>query len=285
LGARHRIRRSGGPIDLLDGYDPIVRNALSHTGSDGVLYDPGSIVFRSIRRGSPPIVQARRWSHEELHDHVIALIELIMSVDAAVEIFGIDNVEAMHEGEVHDRFAFHALDSEQRRALSASAGEELVRIRRTETIPLSERFELLGRILFQQCAQRNIACRALSFNEEQNICIVSVPVKAPPVSDDEIREQVMLLIRYLILARSVFGDMFERFVVHGEAEGTTVITVYLKAGQLDEYIVEKAGLIDFIGNAEIWFDGGPLTLTPDFATVAAAEDTMLGPRLPRRRPK
>ncbi len=68
-----------------------------------------------------------------------------------------------------------------------------------------------------------------------------------------------------------------------EAGGTTVITVCLKSAQLGEYIAEKAGLIDVIGDAEIWFDGGPLTLTPDFATVAAAEDTVLGPRLPRRR--
>lgn len=277
-----RIRRSGGPADLLDGYDPIVRNALSHTGSDGVLYDPGSVVFRSIKRGSPPVVEARRWTHDELHAHVIALIELVMSVDAAVEIFGLDNEDAMSEGQVRDRFIFHALDSKQRRALSASVSEELVRIRRTETIPLTERFELLGRILFQQCAERNIACGSVGFNYEQKACIVTVPVPATPVSDDEIREQVMLLIRYLVLARSVFGEMFERFMVDGEAGGATVIRISLEAGPLDEYIAENAGLIDLIGDAQIWFEGRPLTLAPDFAAVAAAEDTMIGPRLPRR---
>jgi hypothetical protein len=60
-----RIRESGGPVDLLDGYDAVVRNALSHTGSEGLRFEPGAIIFRTIRRGPTPKVEVRRWTHDE----------------------------------------------------------------------------------------------------------------------------------------------------------------------------------------------------------------------------
>ncbi|MFL6858432.1 MAG: hypothetical protein ACJ8EB_11070 [Allosphingosinicella sp.] len=277
-----RIKQSGGPADLIDGYDPIVRNALSHTGSEGVLYEPGSILFRSIKRGLTPVVESRRWSHDDLHNHVIALIELIMSVDAAVEIFGIDSADAICKREVADRFIYHALDREQRLALGASLGDKLKQLQTIETVPLPERLDLLGSILFLQCAERDIPCTSVAFNNEHKTCFVVVPIDAKPASDDQVREVVTPLIRYLILARSVFGELFDRFVVEGVVGGTSVIKVALPAPPLDEYIAEKAGLVDLLGDAQIWLDGAQLAIILDFEAVTASEDNALGPRLPRR---
>jgi len=277
-----RIKQSGGPANLLDGYDPVVRNALSHTGSEGALYEPGSILFRNIKRGPSPVVESRRWSHDDLHSHVIALIELIMSIDAAVEIFGIDSVESMSEREVADRFVYHALDRDERLALSATLGDKLRQLQTIDTVPLAERLDLLGKILFLQCAERAIPCTSVGFNNEDRTCFVIVPIDAKPVSEDEIREVVPPLIRYLILARSVFGELFDRFVVDGRVDGTSVIKVALPAPPLDEYIVEKAGLVDLISDAQIWLDGAQIAIVLDFEALAASEDQKPGPRLPRR---
>ncbi|TPG13530.1 hypothetical protein [Sphingomonas oligophenolica] len=277
-----RIRQSGGPANLLEGYDPIVRNALSHAGSDGVLYEPGSILFRNIKRGPTPIVESRRWSHDDLHSHVIALIELVMSIDAAIEIFGIDSVDLASEREVTDRFVYHVLNREQRLALGASLGGKLKQLQTIETIPQAERLDLLGKILFLQCAERDIPCTSVAFNTEHKTCFVTVPVEAKPVSDEEIRDTVMPLIRYLVLARAVFGELFDRFVVDAEVAGSSVMKVALPAGPLDEYAAEQAGLVDLLGDAKIWLDGVPLTLVIDFAALASAEDRTLGSRNPRR---
>lgn len=277
-----RIRQSGGPANLLEGYDPIVRNALSHTGSDGVLYEPGSILFRNIKRGPTPIVESRRWSHDDLHSHVIALIELVMSIDAAVEIFGIDSVDLASEREVTDRFVYHVLNREQRLALGASLGGKLKQLQTIETIPLAERLDLLGKILFLQCAERDIPCTSVAFNTEHKTCFVIVPVETKPVSDEEIRDTVMPLIRYLILARAVFGELFDRFVVDAEVAGSSVMKVALPASPLDEYAAEQAGLVDLLGDAKIWLDGAPISIVLDFDALAASEDQALGPRLPRR---
>lgn len=37
------------PTKLFDGYNPVARNAISHTGTDGILYEPGQVVFRNIK--------------------------------------------------------------------------------------------------------------------------------------------------------------------------------------------------------------------------------------------
>lgn len=68
----------------------MVRNALSHMGSSGVVYETSSVLFRNIKRQNPPVVETRRWSLDELHLNVLKLLEVCMAIDAAVEIFGID---------------------------------------------------------------------------------------------------------------------------------------------------------------------------------------------------
>ncbi|MGR4890863.1 hypothetical protein ACIPPQ_07510 [Sphingopyxis sp. LARHCG72] len=277
-----RIRQFGGPADLLNGYDPIVRNALAHAGSDGVLYEDNSILFRSVKRGTPPIIESRRWSHDELHGHVIALLELIMSIDAAVEIFGIDSLDVLSERAVTDQFLYHALDRDQRRALSSSLGENLKKIQTLKGASFAERMDLLSKILFLQCAERDIPCTRVAFNEKQKTCFITVPIAVKPTSDDDIRKQAMALIRHLILGRSVFGSLFDRFVAEGEVDGDRSITLMLPAAPLDEYIAEHAGLIDLLGDAEIWVAGVFMRIEVDHAALGAVEDGTLGPRLPRR---
>jgi hypothetical protein len=277
-----RIRQSGGPANLLDGYDPVVRNALAHAGSEGVLYEPGSILFRSIKRGPTPALESRRWTHEELHKHVIALIELIMSIDAAVEIFAIDSMDDLGRRGVADQFVFHALDRDERKALGEKLGSKLKQLQAMDNVPLSSRLELLGKILFLQCAERDFPCSGVAFNQEHETCFILVPVLTKPESDEHVRAQLIPLIRYTILGRSVFGDLFGRYVVDGQMNGASVIKVALPASALDEYIEENAGLVDLLGDAEIWIDGTQKRLAIDFAALAAAEDQTLGPRLPRR---
>ena len=277
-----RIRQSGGPTNLLEGYDPIVRNALSHTGSEGVLYEPGSIMFRNIKRGPRPVVEPRRWSHDDLHSNVIAMIELVMSIDVAVEIFGIDSVDLASRREVTDRFMYHALNREGRLALRKSLDDKLKRLQNIETIPQVERLDLLGNILFLQCAECDIPCTKVAFNTEHKTCFVIVPIDAKPVSDEEIQNSALPLIRYLIIARTAFGELFDRFVVEGQVVGVNAIKVALPAGPSDEYAAEQAGLVDLLGDAEIWLNETPIFLTLDFDALSAAEDRTLGPRLPRR---
>jgi hypothetical protein len=277
-----RIRQSGGPADLLSGYDSIVRNALSHSGNEGVIYEPGSILFRSVRRGSPPTARVRRWTHQELHLHVIALLELVMSIDAACDIFALDCMDMMIERDTADLVLFHAMTRSRRMEIRKGLEDQLEQIRTAGKLTMKQRLDMLASVLFLQFAERDISCSGVRFDQEKDAMYVDVPVEKPATSDDEIMHQAMYLTRYAVLTRAVFGTLFASFLVEASVNGTRAMVVELPGRALDEYAAEKAGLIDLIADARIWAQGRRVEILIDEAALADLEDARLGPRLPRR---
>lgn len=278
-----RIKKNGGPTGLLYGYDPIVRNALSHAGSDGVVYEDGSILFRNIKRGSPPTVEARRWTHDELHLHIVALIELIMSIDGACEVFALDSMDTLIEDDLRDGVVFHAMTREQRLEIIRRTDERLEHIRTSDKLDQGERLELLAEVLFMQCGERKMPCSSIRVSQAEDALIVVVPISAAPEGDVEMRNQAMALMRYLIVARAVFGKMFERFISEAVAGEKAVMTVEVPVRSLDEYAAEQAGLVDLLSDAIIEIRGGRLVMAVDDEALTAFEDAALEPALPRRR--
>lgn len=277
-----RIRRSGGPANLLDGYDPVVRNAVSHAGSGGIIYDERSILFRDVKRGPDPKVETRRWSHDDLHWHVISLADLVMSIDAAVDMFCVDSMDFLSEKETADHVLHHVYDRERRLEVVKPMQEKLAAVRGSTEMPIKEKLDLLGKLLFLQCAERDIPCTSVAFNHEMSACIVHVPVPAKPDTDDEIREHVMRLVRYAVIARAVFSTMFDQYYIEGEVDDKSVMRVLLPGAPLDEYAQETAGLIDLIGDATVWVGGVPIGIEINKEALAALEDETLSPRFPRR---
>lgn len=130
-----RIREKGGPADLLDGYDPVVRNALSHSGSDSVVYRDGYVVFRSIRRPEQR-VEIRRWTNDDLYRRGTALIDFAMSVDAACDVFGIDNMDLLIDDAMVPDFLSNAAGREERLAFSRATDARLERVRSDKSISI-----------------------------------------------------------------------------------------------------------------------------------------------------
>src|SRR5262249_45659239 len=85
---------SGNPT-FLSGYDPVVRNAVSHTGARGVRYGADQVIFKNIKRGTPAVVETVTWTFDELQLKMLQLLECIQSIETASEIFGLDCTEAM----------------------------------------------------------------------------------------------------------------------------------------------------------------------------------------------
>jgi hypothetical protein len=126
-----RIRRVDPENRLLSGYEPLVRNAVSHAGSDGVVYRPVGVLFREIKRGTPPTVEAVNWSRDALVDKPARLYDCIISIDAAVNVFGVDCGDLILQDEdVKSESLQRALTREQRTKLRASQRYEGIRISR-----------------------------------------------------------------------------------------------------------------------------------------------------------
>jgi len=277
-----RIRQSGGPKDLLGGYDPLVRNALSHMGSSGIVYETSSVLFRNIKRQNPPVVETRRWSLDELHINVLKLLEVCMAIDAAVEIFGIDCGEILAGQEMFPNVAFYALEKKARLDLKAKTNERLELIRSSEKLTERDRFDILAKLVFAECASRSIPCSSMGYNIDFKAAIVTVPVSLLARSHEEIRNQAIALIHYAVIARAIFDRLFDRYRVVGKAGDVESMTVEVPYQSLVDYSAEEAGLIDLMADATLHTLDGIVKMHINEDELLIFEDQRLGPKFPRR---
>lgn len=277
-----RIRERSGPTAFLAGYDATVRNAITHTGARGVTYEDKSVLFRSIRRGSPPKVETVRWTNEELHLRTISLIELMMAIDAACEVFGIDSADILVERSMTNELLTNAMGREERLAFIRTTDAKLERLRSADHLSLDERREQLWKVLRSQYAERDMPCSGVGISDQEQAALVIVPTETTPCEDEQFNQQAMLLARYLVLARAVFGRLFERYLAEARVADQTVMTIEIPTATIDEYRAEQAGLVDLLSDAMISFPGGTMTISLNEAMIAAGEDASLEPALPRR---
>lgn len=277
-----RIHAYGGPAGLMDGYDRVVRNALSHPGSDGIVYEDGSVLFRSFARRKKPKVETRRWFNDELYRRGTALMEFAMSIDAACEVFGIDNMDLLQTPEMRPHFLDHAASRAERLAILRDTDERLDRIRHSQDAPLAERRDRMGTILLANLRERGMPCGGLGFADREAAVSVLVPIDAN--AEDEVgnARQAASLIRYLILARAVFGSLYGRYLAHARLGDEEVMVVETPAAALKDYFEERAGLLDLLAESEIHTRSGKLSVTLDLAAIEAYEDETLAPHRPRR---
>jgi hypothetical protein len=280
-----RIRKVDPENRLLSGYDPIVRNAVTHTGSDGVVYHSDGALFRNIKRGTSPVVETVEWSRDTLINKVVRLYECIISTDAAVNVFAVDCGELMLEDEdVKSEFMQRALALDHRARLRAPFEELMQRIRDDKNLPDKRRFELLSQVLLYNCAKQEMPVHGIRVSNEKATVMVEVPDPKKDLGDDEVlRDAVMEFSHYAILTRSVFGPDFDHFVVRAVREsGQPLLTITLAGHLLEQYIQERAGLYDLLHEADIRLDENKIAMSVDFDKLAELERNSLDRSFPRK---
>ena len=280
-----RIRKVDPENRLLSGYEPIVRNAVTHTGSDGVLYRADSVLFRNIKRGIPAAVETVEWAQDTLVNKIVRLYECIISIDAAVNVFGVDCGElVLKDEDVKSEFIQRALTPERRAELRAPFEGLMHQIRDDKNLTDSKRFELLSQILLYNCDNRKMAIHGIRISAERRTVMVEVPDPQKDLGNDEIlRDGLMECAHYAILARSVFGPDFERFVVRTVLEsGQPRLMLTLAGKLLGQYIDERAGLYDLIHEADVRLEGNKIVISVDFDNVSELERKSLDRQFPRK---
>lgn len=275
-----------GQKTFLSGYDPRVRNAVSHAGSSGVSYGGGKVVFKNITRGVPPKVETVEWTHDELFTRTLELLECIQSLDICEEIFGLDCTDAIRDNyETFRQAALHALTPEKRAAIRAEQDERFERLRTSPDLSWDEKMKGLSAVLFANCGDRGMAVKGVKSSTDRKALAVVVPAESfDAAKDGELLAKAHPLPRYAVLARSVFGKMFDAFRVEttDEPPGTPRLAVVIRGEELDAYAEERAGLVDLMNDSAWFLDGKRLGLAVDFAAVAAAEGASPDEPFPRK---
>lgn len=267
---------------LLSGYDPVVRNAVSHAGAHSIVFQPNRVVFKDIKRGAAPVVAPVVWTHEELQLRVIQLLECVISIEVAVEIFGLDIGKDFQSS---SQFMLHALTAEKRKEIRERRNSLAAKVLDQESLPADKKLDALSKILFYNCALRNMRCTRVKVASQKSAILVEVPAAAIDVSEDsQLTHRMMELVHYGILARSVFESMYDTFCVEefDEQKKARQLFVQLSGTDLDAWIEESAGLLDLMNDSK-WFLGkDPISVAVDFAALAAMEIAQIGDPFPRK---
>lgn len=275
-----------GQPNFLSGYDPRVRNAISHSGASGITYLVGQVVFKNIKRGTPAVVETVTWSFDELQYRVIQLLECIQSIEVASEIFGLDCTEAIvADIDTYCQFVLHAIPPERRAELRVRHDRLVEKIRADEKVPLEKKQEALSQALFYNYSVRNMWCRVVGFSSSESGVMVEVP--AAPIdlnNDQQIRDRALELARYAILARSIFGEMYDAVSVFetDETRRRYQLAVRISGKDLDGYIDEQVGLLDLLNDSTWTLEGQPLGIQVDFKAVEQAEQASAKAPFPRK---
>lgn len=282
-----RIKPKNNELHLLYGYNPLVRNAISHLGSHGLLYKNGVITFRNIQRGSTLKVQAVRWSTREFNQHNLSLLECILSIDIAIEIFGLDISDLVaQDSETMFKFILHVLSGDQRSEIRLHQYEIFNKLRNSNQISEEEKLNVLSKLLFYNCGIRDMEIKQISFNNSQKAIILGIPVDYIDVNNDEqLISRCAEIPRYAILARSIFSNMYDTFLVeeNDEVSKDTRISAIFQGQLLDEYIDEKAGLVDLLHNSAFFLAGNRIGIGVNFDNLEQLELESIQDPFPRKR--
>lgn len=279
-------RYFGNDPSFLSGYDPRVRNAMSHTGAAGVTYMPDQIVFKNIKRANPPTAETVVWTLDELQHRVLQLLECLQSVEAAVEIFGLDIGEAIPQDfTTYSQFVLNALSPGQRTQLREHMNEVLQAVRHAAELTVEQRTSELMRVLSYNLQIRQMDLRSVRLRNDRKAVCLDVPVDTIDTSGDgQILDRVCELTRYAIVARAIFGDLFDPVVItETNDDGAPCQLVgEFAGGLLNEYADEKAGLVDLLNDGKWWLDRKPLGIEVDFDVIKQVEHSQVARPFPRK---
>ena len=86
--------------EIFAGYLPLIRNAVSHAGTHSIVYEEERVVFRKIERSeTPKILKVVKIPNAELWGKLRSMLDLIVAMNAAIEIFALDTSDDIFSDE------------------------------------------------------------------------------------------------------------------------------------------------------------------------------------------
>lgn len=269
--------------ELFSGYDPDVRNAVSHTGGNGITIKQNQINFKSISRGNPPKIKVITWSYNDLFLHLLELVEFVISIDISSEIFGLDSFDLISsEFNTLSQMIHYALSDEKQAEIIKNTDIYLDKIRTDVNLDIKAKFKILSSMLTEACNDRKIDIPIYKFNIENKVLIQEINKEIIyPIRDEEILESAAELIRYTILGRTIFGSLVDTYIVKNIYSNENYILAQLAGSIIDKYISKEAGLMDLLNDGDFFENRNKLNINVNFEKLELFEQQHLGKPLPR----
>ncbi len=273
------------PTNLFDGYHPIVRNAISHTGTEGIIYELGQVVFRDIKRGVPPTIKFEVWTNQVLRERILQLMDFIHAIDNCIEIIGFDTSDIIQqEKDLFIKFLDEILTVEHRLEIHADLEVLVQKILSVDSMDYRTKLTALNSIFAAECKKRGTPVHSLAFDNDKKLVRIEIPFSLADLSiDNEIIDKILKLIRYGIVGVLLYKFYYENFIItETKPDGMDFISVEVKSKDLEAYAKEEIGLYDILNDSNIYLTGQKIDVTVDFNKLREIEYSSTNRRFPRK---
>lgn len=257
--------------NLLSGYFPIIRNAISHAGSHSIQYEINHITFKKIKRGiNPTVDEVLKVRNDDLILHIQSLIDFTRCVDVAINIFGIDaNDLIMNSPQLTQTFYEKMFTQDSHAKYRELRNEVYSKIWLDDKLTNTKKYEHFGELFSKVCQKYKMATKTLRFIEKEGFLIISVPYKTIDLNDDQaVIHRVSELIRYCLLAHQYFHFQFDSFFAEEEAPNNkNLLQIWIRGEELKLYSEGQSTYLDLIHDANIYKNKTDWPITIDFETL------------------
>lgn len=248
---KRRLKTDG----LLKGYFPVIRNAISHAGSHGVKRENDHITFRNIKRGEQPTINnCKTVTTTELSGYIQDLIDLVVALEAAINIMGLDLKNVIMQTPTIAR-EFQSLANQKQLAERRRKKDRAYEIIwNSSKLSPEEKREHFVRLFAQGCEKNALPATTIQFKDK--FVIIQIPKKPLAEPDDKhLVNRVAELIDYLLLAEMFFHFQFTDYIVEESKEpGQTSLQLWLKADDLKAYSIGEAHMLDLMHDGKLFRD-------------------------------
>ncbi len=201
------------PTHLFDGYNPIVRNAVSHSGTEGVVYEDGRVVFREIKRGTAPVIKVEKWTNQVLREKIFQLMDFVHAIDNCIEIIGFDTSDIVKGNKnLSNKFFDEILTKDDRLEIHKELESQVNIILSQESIDYETKLKILSAIFSNECKKRGMPFQGIAFSNEAKLIRIEVPAAPTDLNNDlDIIDKTLKLSRYGIIAALLYKFHYKKF--------------------------------------------------------------------------
>lgn len=273
---------------IFAGYQPMIRNAVSHAGTHSIVYEEKRVIFRKIQRSeNPKIVKAVKIPNAELWSELRSMLDFIVAMNAAIEIFALDTCG--------DIFSDETIKSAFMRILQPTTlyerwktQEEAEYAAIWESTEYTEHDKIDYFLKkFVEAGEEKLKEGSVILNNKSGIFIIRVPaITKNETTEDELMEQLKALIMICVLAQPFFFHRYSSFVVEEvPQEGNDAYQVWLQSNDIRDFLVCTASIEDLFHDGKIYRNRQDVNVWVDFSALEERELKSFAPVAARKKRK
>ncbi|MEI2272573.1 hypothetical protein OHD16_10520 [Sphingobacterium sp. ML3W] len=269
---------------MFSGYVPIIRNAISHSGTHSIVYQADHIVFRKIQRTTVPVItDILKLTNQELIDRIASLIDFITAVYASINIFGVDVQPIITNDQTLSSLYIHQVaDKNSVKFLRDKKDQEILEKWNDPKLTGKQKEEFFAEKFTKNCNFNKMPAISIELLKKDKILLINVPHKLVGTKNLKIINRAVALVKYALLAEPLFNFEYDSFLVaESPIEGSDSFQIWLKGEDLKNYDLHEIGLYELIDKASFYRNKEDFPLTVDFSEVEKEELYSFEPRKKR----